>query len=214
MTFVSYKLPLIFEAALLKADLEQILATDWVRHFNRQYYEGAWRGVALRASSGRANQLYTPAQETADAIDTPVLDRCPYFRQVLAAFACPIHTARLLSLEPGSKILEHTDDFLSGEDGLLRVHIPITTDERVDFFVGGERLMMNEGEAWCIDFSLPHHVTNGSDKDRSHLVIDCRVNDWLKRLLPQGVAEVEWTAFPEERLQSAVVTSDRQLKPL
>lgn len=210
----SYKLPLTFDPALLKADLEQILETDWTRHFNREYYEGAWRGVALRASSGRANQLHTLAQETADAIDTPVLTRCPYFQHVLATFDCSIHTARILSLAPGSKILEHADDFLGGENGILRIHIPIMTDERVEFFVGGERLTMNEGEAWCIDFSLPHRVTNGSDNDRVHLVIDCRVNEWLKTLLPQAAVEVEWTAFPEERLQSAVVASGPRLKPL
>ncbi|MBV9927549.1 MAG: aspartyl/asparaginyl beta-hydroxylase domain-containing protein [Acidobacteria bacterium] len=186
MTLSSYKLPLAFDAAALKADLGQVAAGDWVRHFNRGYYVGEWKGLALRSTTGRANQLFTPAQETAETVETPVLERCPYFRQVLAAFECPLHTARLLSLGPGSKILEHKDDFLSGEDGLFRVHVPVATDERVEFFVGGRRLSMSEGEAWWVDFSLPHHVTNGSDRDRVHLVIDCRVNDWLAGLLPRG----------------------------
>jgi hypothetical protein len=184
----SYKLPLTFDGASLKADLERVFEDDWVRHFNRQYYVGAWKGLALRATTGRTNQLYTPTQETAEAINTPVLERCSYFQQVLSAFACQIHTARLLSLGPGSKILEHTDDFLGGEDGLLRIHIPIMTDDRVEFFVGGRRVVMYEGEAWCIDFSLPHRVTNGSDKDRVHLVIDCRINEWLEELVPAAKA--------------------------
>ena len=181
--FISYKLPLAFDAALLKEDLEQVLESDWVRHFNRQYYEGIWKGLALRSTSGRANQLHTPPVETAEALDTPVLTRCPYFQQVLAAFNCPIHTARLLSLGPGARILEHKDDFLGGEHGLLRMHIPITTDERVEFVVGGNTLVMKEGEAWCIDFSQPHRVTNDSDRDRVHLIIDCRVNKWLEELV-------------------------------
>jgi hypothetical protein len=180
----SYKLPFTFDVASLEADLARVLESDWVRHFNRQYYEGAWKVVALRATSGRANQLHTPPNETAEALDTPVLTRCPYFQRVLAAFSSPIHTARLLSLGPGSKILEHTDDFLDGEHGLSRIHIPITTEERVEFVVGGNTLVMNEGEAWCINFSLPHRVTNGSDKDRVHLIIDCRVNKWLADLVP------------------------------
>lgn len=179
----SYKLPFAFDVAPLKADLERIVPGEWIRHFNRGYYEGEWKGLALRSTTGRANQLYTPALETAETSDTPILDRCPSFRQVLAAFECPIHSARLLSLGPGAKILEHTDDFLGGEDGLIRVHIPVVTDERVDFFVGGHRLVMTEGEAWCIDFSLPHRVNNGSDKDRVHLVVDCRVNGWVEALL-------------------------------
>lgn len=185
----SYKLPLAFDAAALKADLERIAPGEWVPHFNRGYYEGEWKGLALRSTTGRANQLFTPPQETAEPVDTPVLERCPYFRRALAAFECPVYTARLLSLGAGAKILEHTDDFLGGEDGLLRVHIPVATDERVEFVVGGQRLSLREGEAWCIDFSLPHRIHNGSDKDRVHLVVDCRVNGWLEGLVP-GVRAV------------------------
>jgi hypothetical protein len=185
----SYKLPFTFDVASLKADLARVSESEWVRHFNRQYYEGAWKGVALQSTTGRANQLHTPPDETAEALDTPVLTRCPYFQKVLAEFHCPIHHARLLSLGPGAKILEHTDDFLGGADGLLRVHIPITTDERVDFFVGGDRLLMREGEAWCIDFSRPHWVTNASDQDRVHLLIDCRINRWLADLVPSITTE-------------------------
>jgi len=136
----SYKLSLTFDAASLKADLERVLASDWVEHFNRAYYQGAWKGLALRSTTGRANQIYTAAHENVEAVETPVLARCAYFRQVLATFDCPIHTARLLSLGPGSKILEHTDDFLGGEYGLLRVHIPITTDSAVEFYVNGQKL--------------------------------------------------------------------------
>ena len=180
----SYKLPLAFDAVSLKADLERILAKDWVAHFNRAYYEGAWKGLALRSTTGRANQLSTLAHEEAVSVETQVLDRCPYVRQVLAAFECTIPAARLLSLGAGAKILEHNDSFLGGDFGLLRVHIPVTTDSAVEFFAGGCKLVMREGEAWCIDFSLPHHITNGSDRDRVHLIIDCQVNAWLQRLLP------------------------------
>lgn len=189
MMLSSYKLPLAFDATALKADLEGIPAGEWVAHFNRRDYEGEWKGLALRSTTGRTNQLFTFAQDRTETADTPILGQCPYFRQVLAAFECPIHAARLLSLAPGSKILEHSDVDLDGEDGVLRVHIPIITDERVEFFVGGRRLVIAEGEAWCIDFSLPHRVTNGSDNDRVHLVIDCRVNDWLERLIPIGCGQ-------------------------
>jgi len=190
----SYKLPFAFDAAALKADLERIPPGEWVRHFNTRDYEGEWKGVALRSTTGRSNQLFTFAQDKTEAKDTPVLEQCPYFRRVLSAFECPTHAARLLSLGPGSKILEHRDHDLDGEDGLFRTHVPVVTDGRVEFFVDGRRLEMAEGEAWCIDFSLPHRVDNGSDKARVHLVIDCRVNEWLGGLLPfvgaRGAREV------------------------
>src|ERR1700749_2038601 len=96
----SYKLPLAFDAASLKADLDRIPSGEWVAHFNKPFYEGEWKGLALRSTTGRANQLYTPPDVVTEIIDTSILDRCPYFRQALAAFECPIHGARLLSLSP------------------------------------------------------------------------------------------------------------------
>ena len=182
----SYKLPFAFDAKSLKADLERILPGEWVAHFNKGYYQGEWKGLALRSTSGRTSQLFTLAQDPTDAVDTAILGRCSYFRRVLDAFECPIRAARLLSLSPGSKILEHQDYFLGLEDGQIRIHIPVTTDGRVEFFIDNQRLVMQEGEAWYIDFSLPHRVNNVSDKDRVHMVVDCRVNDWLVGMIPFG----------------------------
>jgi len=45
---------------------------------------------------------------------------------------------------------------------------------------------MAEGEAWYIDFGLPHRINNDSDKDRVHFVIDCRVNNWIEEMIPAG----------------------------
>ena len=41
--------------------------------------------------------------------DTPMLQGCPYFREVLDTFACPLRTVRLMRLTPGSVIKEHND---------------------------------------------------------------------------------------------------------
>lgn len=181
---ISHKLPLAFDAAALKVDLEQIPPKTWIAHFNKGDYSGEWKGLALRSTTGRSNQLFTFAQEPAAAVDTPALSLCPYFQKVLAAFKCHIHAARLLSLSPGSKILEHKDDFIGFAEEFIRIHVPIVTDTRVDFFVGGQRIDMSEGETWYADFGLPHSVNNASDKDRVHLIIDCRINDWLASLIP------------------------------
>lgn len=181
-----HKLPLVFEAESLKADLEQITSGEWVAHFNKGYYEGEWKGLALRSTTGKANQLHRFPDDTGPATDTVILARCPYFQDVLDAFKCPILAARLLSLGPGSKIREHEDYFLGVEDGLIRLHIPIATDPRVEFFIANQRLTMMEGETWYLDLSLPHRVSNHSDKDRVHLVVDCVFNDWLEAQIPFG----------------------------
>lgn len=179
---ISFKLPLSFDPELLARDLALIGPSEWVPHFNTGYYEGDWSGVALRSVGGAERQLY-PAPSAAFE-ETAVLSRCPNIEKALAAFNCPLESVRLLKLGAGSIIREHTDLNLSLEDGVLRVHVPIATNEKVDFYVNNEKLMMNPGEAWYINFNLPHRVDNRGDTDRVHLVLDCVVNEWLSAMIP------------------------------
>lgn len=182
----SIRLPLTFDPAALKADLEVIAPNEWVRHFNTTYYDGEWSGLALRSTGGNPRQLYPDPNADAPVADTPILDRCPNLRRVLENFSCPIRSARLLKLSPGSQIREHRDYELGFAEGEIRLHIPITTDAQVEFLLACERIEMNEGECWYLDFNQPHRVDNRSPADRIHLVIDCGVNDWLLEFFPPG----------------------------
>jgi hypothetical protein len=56
--------------------------------------------------------------------------------------------------------------------------------------LGGQRVVMNEGECWYNDFNLPHSVANHGTTDRVHLVIDCVLNDWLRALFAASGASV------------------------
>src|SRR5215471_16112118 len=186
----SHKLPLEFDPQLLQSDLLQILPQEWVPHFNKQYYEGKWKALALRSPTGRTNQIYRSPDQMREAVDTPTLTRCQYFRQVLDSFACPVLAARLLSLEAGSRILEHEDFYIGPEYDQLRFHIPVVTDPGVEFFINNQRLVMREGEVWYVDFSFPHRVENLSARERVHLVIDCRINSWVRKMIPVAWDEV------------------------
>lgn len=179
----SFRLTPTFDAARLQADLAGIVATEYVPHFNTHYYTGDWSAVPLRSIGGRADQIYPdPTKKNAFAA-TPLLARCPYVRDVLAAFPCPQQAVRFLRLKAGSVIKEHTDLELGFEDGEVRLHIPVHTNPDVVFRLGGRRVVMREGECWYNDFNLPHSVENRGTTDRIHLVIDCVVNDWLRSLL-------------------------------
>lgn len=81
----------------------------------------------------------------------------------------------LTKMPPGSSIPEHVD---SGPAlmNCHRVHIPITTNDNVMFFVGGEQKNMREGEFWEINNSLDHSVENQGDADRIHLIVDLMPN--------------------------------------
>jgi hypothetical protein len=177
------KLPFAFDPKLLQSDLEQLAPDDWTAHFNVDYYEGDWAGVALRSVGGVASQLYSDPRAEGSLVDTPILDRCPNVRAGLALFKCPLRSVRFLRLAAGSTIREHRDFDLGYEEGLVRLHVPIISNADVVFFLDAHRIEMNEGECWYLDLSLPHWVENRSAVDRIHLVIDCEVNEWLRELL-------------------------------
>ena len=79
-------------------------------------------------------------------------------------------------LKSGTEIYPHTDD----EAGIIntsisythRVHIPLQTNDKVTFTVGGEDRVMQCGEVIEIDNLKEHRVVNNGDTDRIHLVID------------------------------------------
>ena len=210
----SLKLSLQFDPEGLERDLKQVLADEWVKHFNDRYFEGDWSGVALRADGGASTQLYSDPGKDGLTVDTPILSRCPVFRSVLESFECQIKSARLLKLAAGARIIEHRDYNLSLEDGEVRLHVPITTSPLVGFFVNGERIVMNPGECWYINANLPHKVNNFTDSDRVHLVIDCKVDAWLRSLFssaPQHIEAAEALFVKTESQQESADAFDQFL---
>ena len=90
----------------------------------------------------------------------------------------------LAKLVAGGKIPKHTDAGYS----LLnchRIHMPITTNEDVVFFVGGEEINMKIGELWEINNGTVHAVENRGAEDRVHLIVD-----WMPNLADRPQEEV------------------------
>ena len=88
----------------------------------------------------------------------------------------------MLKLNAGSHIKEHRDAELNFERGEIRLHIPVRTHADVEFYLDKERLTLQEGECWYMNFNLPHAIHNNSPINRVHLVIDAVVNDWVKAI--------------------------------
>jgi hypothetical protein len=174
-----------FNSRLLQDDLLRVTGSGWKHHYNTTHYTGEWTVLPLRSINGNADNLYAVHNNAAGALsfrDTPYMECCPYIREVLSFFKCETTTVRLMKLYAGAVIKEHTDMDMCFEDGEVRFHIPVQTNERVSFFVNGEKIPMHEGECWYLNLSLPHEVKNEGDTDRVHLVIDGIVNDWVKQL--------------------------------
>lgn len=174
------QLPLTYKPDQLLFDLAICEKYNWVAHYNTNDYNGDWKAIALRSSNGDAENVL--ACDAPQFINTPLLKHCPCFSEIIGAFHCELETVRLLALAPGSIIKEHRDRGLSYAEGSFRLHIPITTDERVDFMVNGHLLNMQPGECWYANFDLPHSVNHLGTTRRIHLVIDGKRNAWTDAL--------------------------------
>ena len=165
-------------------------------HFNTGYHDGGWQGISLRAIDGGATRLFSDPTRRGCVVDTPLLQQCPAIQAALKQFECPLNEVRLLRLAPGSTIREHRDDDLRFDEGQARLHVPLITHPLVEFYVDGERVIMEAGECWYLDLSRPHRVRNASAVERIHLVIDCEVDDWLRDLIASGDVPVRVPIAP------------------
>lgn len=160
-----------FDVLQLKQELRLCLQNGWVSHFNQRDYEGNWTCISLRSVDGR-NQTIVGFGGEGSYQDTPLLDQVPYMRAVIDGIPGAKESIRLMALYPGAEIKPHKDPGCSYTDGLYRIHIPICTNPYVEFYLDGERVVMEEGSCWYLDFSKTHQIINGSEQIRVHLVID------------------------------------------
>ena len=180
------RLPLEFDAALLAAEVSELGPDEWVPHFNAAFYEGDWSGISLRSVGGHTKMLFSDPSRKDQFADTELVGRFPGLAAAMAQFECPLEAVRLLRLGPHARIREHSDIDLGLEIGEVRVHVPVTSNPDVAFYLDGRRVDMQPGEAWYLELSLPHRVENDGVGDRVHLVVDCRLNDWLREMLENG----------------------------
>jgi hypothetical protein len=181
-----------FDASRLQHELNGILPSEYIPHFNTRYYQGDWSVVPLRSVGGSATQIY-PDPTSQHFADTPLLERCSYAKSILSSLQCSLTAVRFLRLAAGSTIREHRDYNLSIDDGEIRLHVPVITNPDVEFILAGKRIEMREGECWYLNFNLLHSVANRGNTDRIHLVIDCVVNEWLRKVLNHDASDAPAT---------------------
>jgi quercetin dioxygenase-like cupin family protein len=158
----------------------QALTQPWSAHFNTMHYEGEWNVLSLRVAGGDAGRIIPDLIGDEEYLDTPLMDACPAIKALLDNIECRVLSVRLLNLKSGASIKPHRDHELAFEKGEARLHFPVFTNGKVEFYIEDEQVRMNEGECWYINANLTHRVANHGSTDRIHLVIDCKVNDWLK----------------------------------
>ena len=183
------RLPFGFDSLRLADDTRRLSSDAWRRHFIRQNYDGDWSILPLRAAAGETHpsRMMAPPPGCVDFADTPLMKGCPYIREIISVFRAPLRSVRLMRLTPGSVIKEHVDTDLSFEDGTVRLHVPVVTNDAVDFRLNGTRVVMEAGSCWYLRLSEPHSVANRGSEDRVHLVIDAEANDWIAGVFEQAL---------------------------
>ena len=203
MSILKYlQLPFFFDADLLQQEVVLLATKYWKLHYQTLQYEGAWSAIPLRSSNGDADNILISPLKNSEYKNTALLEQCPYIQKILVGFNCPLQAVRLLKLDAGAIIKEHCDQELCFEKGEIRIHIPVTTNDKVEFFSDKERLFLKEGECWYVNFNLPHNINNFSTQSRIHLVIDANVNEWVQNLFAED------TGLPAKYIEKNSMLND------
>lgn len=192
------KFPFQFNEEKLVHDLSSILDKKWIAHFNASGYNGDWKAVSLYAENGDDSNIFAHPTSNSTISETAILKECPYFKEVIDSFECPILTARILRLGVGAEIKPHRDYELGYEDGNFRLHIPVITNADVQFVLDGTELTMLAGECWYTNVNYVHSVKNSGASDRVHLVIDGKRNQWSDQLFFSLAPQESFQPMPKE----------------
>lgn len=185
------------------------LDVEFANHYSKHNKGRAWSAISLRGFSSDPSFISKPvcmgeawnkehANESYALQDTEMRAAFPEVEDVVKLLGLGTQERiRFMRLAPGGgELTRHTDQVepdAGVTDGtLMRIHLPIKTNPKVDFTVwdyrGQERTVnMKKGELWYLDIRKPHRAINGGDEERIHLVIDIGATNELKSLLPDEV---------------------------
>ena len=94
------------------------------------------------------------------------------------------------NLETDSRLHEHRDMNGNLLFGIIRIHIPIKTNENAYLFVERVRYHLPLGTSWALDTSGRHALANGSISNRIHLVIDIKKSAETIKFFPRWTTSV------------------------
>lgn len=178
MTIIRRKLPFRFDPGALAQDLKRIPDDAFGDVYNPYLEPDTLFRVEL------IEPEFVPAMDrTPEFLPNELLKSSPAFLDVFETIRSPMELMRVHTLAPGASIRPHRDVGRSFEQGVFRIHVPITSHPDVETHHNGERVSLQAGECWYLDFDLPHAIHNRSDEWRAHLIMDCRRNEWWDEVL-------------------------------
>lgn len=172
------RLPVTVDAARLAAEIDALGPSVWGTTDGRVGVHSRAEAVFLRG--------HAPARGELPIEDRPALDALPAVRDVLALLAAPPLRCLLARLPAGGTVAPHIDraPYFAKT---IRIHVPVTTSERVFMLSAGLTYQMRPGEVWALNNSAPHGVWNADPAlARTHLICDFLPGPALLDLLARG----------------------------
>ncbi len=158
-----------------------------------------WTAISLRGYGEgplyilKPNVLKSGVNEQSKLQNTTLMDTMGFkvIRDVMGMIPAEFERVRLMKIKANSKIGKHSDkidkDFGLEDGNIVRIHVPIRTNDQVKFYLWEKQEKLTNylkvGHFYYVDVRAPHAVTNNSDVDRIHLVMDVYVNRGIKELL-------------------------------
>jgi len=188
---------------------EMNAASDsFAQHYSSYNKRRSWTAFSLRGFSDDPSFVVKPTEmsrkwkdENKDMLEekprwTSCADLLPATREValeLAGSPESIDRLRFMRLSAKKGELSRHADITDREAGvgdgkIVRLHIPIETNEGVTVF-GWDALgnmvqqKWHEGGLYYLDQRKPHRVVNEGWSDRTHLVLDMRINTFARILI-------------------------------
>ena len=158
-----------------------------------------WTAISLRGYGPtpldilKPNVLKSKVKIETVLQDTSLLEEDGFqvINDILAKIPSTFERVRFMKIKANSGIGKHSDridkDFGIEDDNIIRIHVPIRTNDQVKFSLWEGRQetinYLEVGRYYYVDVTAPHAVINNSDVDRIHLVIDTYVNEDIRGLL-------------------------------
>jgi hypothetical protein len=177
-----------FDIAPLLAKVNALNDADWQRDSFRQR---AYRAHACTQSIPLVYDedfRYTgPSQQSCFENFSTAIE--PLLNIVAESFKGRGYLLRLLltRMPPGGAITPHIDQILSLQF-VHRLHIPVITNNGVQFTINDEVRHLEAGEIWEINNCRCHSVVNAGTVPRVHLILDWVTPELAKKFLQQQVS--------------------------
>ncbi len=177
-----------FDNDELQNILNQFQPQDWLQHSMENCGD---KSIMLISAGGTYNLDYALS---APASATPYLENCLYIQQILTELHLSVVRCRFVKLAANTtaliKIPAHYHWFRH-----IAIYIPIQTQVGVYFHSGETQTAMQTGEAWIANPAQTQGLSNNSQQDCIHLIIEVKKDMTLDNLIAQNEVKMIYPDF-------------------